>query len=209
MATDSKAIDQVSQHAGESLSLRFRLLGLLPLAFFASHFWFYATAPYYADHRGVENMLWMCNIGNLVLAIGLFFDIRWMIRLAVVWAIPGLPLWLFEVVRNGGWLVTSFLTHIGVLMVGVPAIYKVRADRNTWWHAVIWYLIMQQASRMFTSPENDPNWNVNVAHKIYGGYETVVSEYWQFWVLTTLMVAAGLWMLGFILLKLFPPRNNR
>jgi hypothetical protein len=47
---------------------------------------------------------------------------------------------------------------------------------------------------------------VNVAHRIYGGYETVVSQYWQFWLLTTAMVAAGLWVLGFLLLKLFPQR---
>jgi hypothetical protein len=208
MTTDSKALNSISQSKGESLSVKFRLLGLLPLGFFISHFWFYATAPYYADHRGVENMLWMCNIGNLVLAAGLFMGVKWMIRLAVLWAIPGLPLWLFEVVLHGGWLVTSFLTHIGVLMVGFPALYKVRADRRTWLHALVWFLFMQQASRMFTRPDNDPNWNVNVAHRIYGGYENIVSEYWQFWALTTLMVAAGLWVLGWILLKLFPPRSD-
>ncbi len=198
MATDSKAFDQVSRSTDESLPLKFRLIGLLPLAFFAAHF------AFYWKNGGLDNMFWMCNVGNLALALGILLGQKWMIRPAVIWLIPGLPLWLFEVVRNGGWLLTSFFTHIGGLAVGIIAIYKVRADKRTWGYALAWYWVMQLLSRLFT----DPFWNVNVAHRIYGGYETIVSEYWQFWILTTMMVAAGLWILGWILLKLFPPRSN-
>lgn len=198
MATDSKVLNQISLSTEEGLSLKFRLLGLLPLAFFTAHFWFYWK------NGGLDNMFWMCNVGNLALAAGILLGQRWMIRPAVIWLIPGLPLWLFEVVRHGGWLLTSFFTHIGGLAVGIVAIYKVRADKRTWGYALGWYWVMQLLSWLFT----DPFWNVNVAHRIYGGYETIVSEYWQFWILTTLMVAAGLWILGWILLKLFPPNKK-
>jgi hypothetical protein len=188
--------EAASAEAGDALGARLRLLGLFPLLFFTAHFLFYWS------NGGLDNMLWMCNVGNLLLAVGLLAGVKWIIRMATVWLIPGLPLWLFEVVRNGGWLFTSFLTHIGGLIVAIVAVRSVRAGKWSWLHALVWYLVMQLLSRALTSPF----WNVNVAHRIYGGYETVVSQYWQFWLLTTAMVAAGLWVLGFLLLKLFPPR---
>ncbi len=198
MATDSKAIGEITRSAGEGLPLRFRLLGLLPLSFFTAHFLFYWR------NGGLDNMFWMCNAGNLVLGFGLLLGRAWMIRPAVLWLIPGLPLWLFEVVRHGGWLLTSFFTHIGGLAIGIVAIHRVRAELRTWVYGLGWYWVMQLLSYLFT----DPYWNVNVAHRIYGGYETVVSRYWQFWALTSLMVAAGLLALTFILRMLFPPRRG-
>lgn len=184
------------------LTPRLRLLGIAPLMFFTAHLLFYATDPFYASNRGVENMLWMCNVGNLVLGVGLLLGQPRVIRLAVIWLVPGLPLWVFDAIQRGGLLFTSFLTHIGGLAVGLIVMRSVRADRWTWAYGFGWYLLVQQLSRLFTSEF----WNVNVAHKAYPGYEHVVSQYWQFWILTSLMVAVGLCILGFILIKLFPPR---
>lgn len=201
MTSIAKATKLPLQTGSGSLPLKVRLLGLLPLAFFIAHFWFYAVAEL---PHSTDNMLWMCNVSNLTLAAGLLFDLKWLTRLSVIWLIPGLPLWLLEVVVHGGWLVTSFLTHIGALIVGLVAMRWVRADKWMWAYAFAWFLLVQQLSRMFTSTEY-PFWNVNVAHTIYKGYESAVSHYWQFWVITTLMVAVGLFVLGFILWKLFPP----
>ena len=184
------------------LTPRLRLLGIVPLMFFTAHLLFYTTDPVYASNRGVENMLWMCNVGNLVLGVGLLLGQPRVIRLAVIWLVPGLPLWVFDAIGRGGLLFTSFLTHIGGLAVGLIVMRSVRADRWTWAYGFGWYLLVQQLSRLFTSEF----WNVNVAHKSYPGYEQVVSQYWQFWILTSLMVAVGLCILGFILIKLFPPR---
>lgn len=197
--------EQPLEANSESLPLKVRLLGLLPLAFFIAHFYYYATVGFYAENRGIENMLWMCNVSNLTLAAGLLFDLKWLTRLSVIWLIPGLPLWLVEVVGHGGWMLTSFFTHIGGLIVGLVAMRWVRADKWAWLYAFGWYLFIQQLSRLLTSNEY-PHWNVNVAHRIYKGYENAVSHYWQFWVITTLMIAAGLFVLGFILWKLFPKR---
>lgn len=205
MSSVTKAELQPFQTGQESLPLKIRLLGLLPLAFFIAHFWFYAQAEL---AHSTDNMLWMCNVSNLTLAIGLLFDLKWLVRLSVLWLIPGLPLWLLEVVVHGGWLFTSFLTHIGALIVGLITMRWIRADKWTWLYAFAWFLLIQQLSRIFTSTEY-PHWNVNVAHTVYKGYESTVSEYWKFWVITTLMVAAGLWVLGFIIWKLFPKKETR
>lgn len=198
------AVEALSNKNGKSgLTLRFRLLGIAPLMFFTAHLLFYLSDSFYASTRGVENMLWMCNVSNLLLAAGLLLGLRRVIRLAVFWLIPGLPIWLFDAFLRGSLLFTSFLTHIGGLAVGLIAMRKVRADKWSWLYAFAWYLLIQQLSRLFTSEY----WNVNVAHKMYQGYETVVSQYWQFWLLTSLMVGAGLCIIGLILIKLFPPRT--
>ena len=60
------------------LTLRFRLLGLLPLVFFL------AQTIHYRRVGGMGNLLWMCNLGNLLLAIGLFSLITWIVMLGLV-----------------------------------------------------------------------------------------------------------------------------
>ena len=71
--------------------MRFRVIGLLPLTFFL------AQAIHYWRVGGMGNLLWMCNVGNLLLAIGLFFNHRELIRAAAIWTIPGLLLWVRSV----------------------------------------------------------------------------------------------------------------
>lgn len=202
MAANAKAKQQFLQTDKTGLLWKVRLLGLLPLAFFIAHFWVYSLAEL---PHSTDNMLWMCNVSNLTLAIGLLFDLRWLTRLSVIWLIPGLPLWLLEVVGHGGWMLTSFLTHIGALIVGLVAMRWVRTDKWMWLYAFCWFIFIQQISRMVTSTEY-PFWNVNVAHTIYKGYENAVSHYWQFWVITTLMISVGMLALSFILWMLFPTR---
>jgi hypothetical protein len=64
--------------------VRRRILGLLALTFFSLHTF------YYLWRGGLSHMLWMCNIGNLLLSIGLLFNWAILIRIAVFWLIPGL-----------------------------------------------------------------------------------------------------------------------
>lgn len=198
MATASESTRDPSHVVRQDVATTLRLLGFLPLAFFIAHLSFYWR------NGGMENMLWMCNVANLALAAGLFLGVRWMIRVAVLWLIPGLPLWLYYVAVNGGWLVTSFFTHIGGLIVGLLALYKIGGGRRTWLHGFALFLIVQQLSRTFTVPQA----NVNIAHIVDPAWAGVFSSYWWYWLATTLTVAAVLWVLGLILLKLFPSRYS-
>jgi hypothetical protein len=108
---------------------------------------------------------------------------------------------LWFVVRPGWWILTSFFAHAGGLIVGLIALRKVRANRWMWLQAFVWYLLIQEICRLFTPPEL----NVNGAHLIYGEFKTMFNTYGQFWIVGTLVVAVGLWIIGFALLKLFPP----
>ena len=164
------------------LNTRFRLIGLLPLIFFLGQ-----TVHYWRG-GGLGNLLWMCNVGNLLLAIGLFLEHRELIRAAAIWTIPGLGIWIWYVLLNGVPPFSSTLAHVGGILVGLIALRRVRMDRVAWIYAFAWYLFIQLASRLVTSPVL----NVNVAHRIQPGWEKSFSSYWKFWIIMSVVVAVGL-----------------
>ena len=125
-------------------------------------------------------MLWMCNIGNLLLALGLLLDQALLIRVAVIWMVPGVGVWFVYVVPTWGMLLTggfsytelfgvvsSTLAHIGGFCVGIGVIRRVRIDSRAWFYAFIWYFMVQLLSRLVTPVAL----NVNVAHHIQAGWE--------------------------------------
>jgi hypothetical protein len=150
----------------------------------------------------------MCNIGDLLLAIGLFINHRVLIRVAGLWVIPGLFLWWNYVVREWftypalDWkaVASSTLVHIGSLVVGLLALRRVRVDSLAWLYAFAWYLGVQFVSRLITPPAL----NVNVSHHTPEGWQTRFSSYWEFWLVGTLAVALCLWVLGYLFRRLWP-----
>jgi hypothetical protein len=175
-------------------SARFRLLSLLPLTFFL------AQTLHYWRAGGLGNLLWMCNVGNLVLAIGLFSGRREVIRAAAIWTIPGLIIWIRYVAFDYGFVFSSLLAHAGGIVIGLIALREVRMDRSAWAYAFIWYLIMQLGARLITPPDL----NVNLAFRIQTGWENTFSSYWKFWIVLTAIVAVGLWAMGRILWWVWP-----
>ena len=179
---------------GQRLSIRFRLIGLLPLTFFL------AQALHYWRYGGAGNLLWMCNIGNLLLAIGLLLSHQELIRAAAIWTIPGFGIWFQYVLLANGNFFSSTLAHVGGIIVGLIVLSRVRMDRIAWLYAFVWYLFMQVSSRLITPS----TMNVNVAHRIQPGWENTFSSYWKFWIVLTATVAAGLWAIGMVLSWVWP-----
>jgi len=173
---------------------RLRLLGLLPLIFFL------AQGVHYWKINQLGNMLWMCNIGNLLLALGLFLEKPVVVRLAAIWTIPGLVIWILYVVLVWTVFVSSTLAHVGGLAVGMFALSKYGMDRNSWRWAFGWYLALQIASRYLTAPEL----NVNLAHAIQPGWEQTFHSYWSFWLVLTMMILVGLWVIALLLWRIWP-----
>ena len=171
-----------------------RLLGVLPLFFFLAQFVHY----WRINERG--HMLWMCNIGNLVLAIGLFLEKPLLVRVAALWTIPGLIIWFRYVVLAWGVFVTSTLAHVGGIAVAAIALKTYRMDRNSWIYAFGWSLLMRLLSRLFTAP----NLNVNLAHAVQPGWERTFSSYWTFGLVLTIVTAAVLWLSGWLWRSLWP-----
>lgn len=173
---------------------KLRLLGVFPLIFFLAqvvHYW-----P--IDELG--NMFWMCNIGNLVLAVGLFLEKPVVIRLAAIWMIPGLFVWVFYVVLAWGVFLSSTLAHVGGLAVALIALSQVGMDRTSWRWAFGWYLVVQLLSRFFTSPAL----NVNLAHSVQPGWDRTFPSYWAFWLVLTAVTILILWLFGLLLWSIWP-----
>jgi len=171
-----------------------RLLGLLPLFFFV------AQGVHYWRTNELGNLLWMCNVGNLLLAMGLFLEKRRVVRLAAIWMIPGLVVWFLYVVLTWGVFLTSTLAHVGGLVVAMIALRSYRMDRTAWRWALGWYLMVQLCSRLATPPVL----NVNLAHSVQPGWERTFDSYWTFWITLTLIGVVILWLSGLLLRSIWP-----
>lgn len=191
---------------------RFRSVGFLPLVFCLSqavHYW----------HIGeFSQVFWMCNIGNLVLAIGIFLNERTVIRVAAIWMVPGVLVWIAYVVPTWGILFTgqaslgqlfgilaSTLAHLGGFSVGMLVLRRVRMDSRAWVYAFAWYFVLQLISRIATPAPM----NVNVSHQVQAGWESSFSAYWKFWVVLTVLVAICLGALTTILKLVWPVEQER
>ena len=172
-----------------------RLLGILPLAFYSIHF------AYNWRLGNPGHGLWMCHVSNIMLGLGLLFARPALIRLAVIWQIPAIPLWAMDMMRTGQMPVITFFSHLGGAAVGIYGLARVRASRWMWLYAWAWFLALQQVTRVLAPPEL----NVNVAQSIYPGWERFFSAYWQYWLFIVLTSAGGLWVLGRILYGLCSP----
>ncbi|HEY5883630.1 MAG TPA: hypothetical protein VIT88_03040 [Pyrinomonadaceae bacterium] len=189
---------------------KIRTLAFLPLTAFV------AQALHYFQINELGHMLWMCNTGNLVLAIGMFLNQRTLIRVAVMWMVPGLVVWSIYVVPTWGMLVSgdftasqlfavfsSSLAHVGGLAAGLIVLRRIGMDRWSWIYAFAWYLIMQVLSRLIT-PEA---MNVNLSQKVQDGFQGAFNAYWKFWVVLTLLVGLFAWLIEYLFWRLWPARE--
>ena len=177
---------------------RLRLLGVMPLLFF------FGQGVHYWRSNELGHMLWMCNIGLLVLAFGLFFEKPLLVRVPAIWTIPGIFMWFFFYVVIWGVFLSSVLVHVGGLVVAAIALRSYRMDAHSWRYAFGWFLLVQLLSRFLTAPQL----NVNVAHTIQPGWERVFPSYWMFWLALTIVTAAVLWLSGLLWRILWPTRES-
>lgn len=173
---------------------RLRLIGLLPLLFFVGqivHYW-------RIDQLG--HIFWMCNVGNLLMAMGLFLEKPMLVRVAATWTIPGLLVWFIYVVLAWGVFLTSTLAHVGGLAVAFFVVRAYGMDRISWLYAFAWYLAIQILSRFVTAA----NLNVNLAHAVQPGWEQTFTSYWLFWLTLTTVTAVVLWLSGLFWRSFWP-----
>jgi hypothetical protein len=175
-----------------------RWLGLIPLALFV------IRLLDYVKWKTPEQMLWSCHLANLLLAVGLFFTFPLALRVGSLWAILGLLPWAIDMAATRIIWPVSWLSHLGGAGLGFWVFYQLRADRATWWQALLWFLGLQQVSRLTTKPEL----NVNVAHRAYGAAQSWFTSYGQYWLVNTLLAAVVLWLLNQALWLAFKPNTS-
>ena len=178
---------------------RFRLAGLIPLAFFM------LRVADYVKWDKPANIWWNCHVANLTLGMGMLLGNRLLIRVAAIWLLLGVPPWFIDMVFTGIIWPLAVLTHVGGAAVGLVALKWVRMERGVWWVALLWFVVLQQLSRYFTPLE----FNVNVAHHGYGPLQHWFGNYWQYWLANTAGAALLLWLLEWSLAKLFPAKQGK
>ena len=143
--------------------------------------------------RTPEQILWCCHLSNLGLALGIALWRPSWIRLTSLWLIIGLPPWLIDMVMTGLVTPVSIFSHLGGGLVALFALRRDGLPSGTWRPALLYFLLLQQLTRLLTEP--GPYTNVNVAHFAYGPWKDLFQPYWVYLVANTLLVTLSLWLL--------------
>ena len=180
------------------MSTFLRTLGILPLAFFAA----YGVMAW--SEKRADEIFWMCHVANVLLGCALLLDRPKLVRIATLWIVLGIPLWLID-----AWVIrdieaVSVVSHYGGLAVGLYALARIRMSENPWLAGVCLYVVVQQACRLLT----DPALNVNLAHQVYAGSRGWFGRYEVYWLMTTVLAAVFLWAIGRLLAVTFPPAGQ-
>jgi hypothetical protein len=127
-----------------------------------------------------------------------------LIRVAVFWLILGVPPWIAEMIWSKMTTPVSIFSHLGGFIVAIMAIRRVGAKPGVWIPSLIYFVILQQVTRLLTDP--GPYTNVNVAHFAFGPMKDWFASYWTYLAANTSAVALTLIIIEFVLLRLFPVR---
>jgi hypothetical protein len=155
-------------------------LGLLAIVFYAIH------VGYQVYHGQPENVLWFCHLAAAVIGVGMLLGWPSVIAVGVLWLIPGVPLWLYDLAVTGESAPTSVLTHLGGLVIGIIGLYWLGMPAQVWWKALLAGVALQQVCRWVTPAVA----NVNLAHEVYPGWERWFPSYLVY--LVVLLVGVGL-----------------
>ncbi len=181
----------------ELLGKTFRLVGILPLLIFV-----YRLAQYISVGTP-DWIMYNCHLSTLLLAVAMFTGWKLGIRIAAIWLVIGLPMWLIDAWVTQVLWIASVTSHLGGFLLAMYAIRKVGATGKSWLPALAWFLFWQLVTRYTTAPEL----NVNIAHTPYESCKTWFGSYWQFWPASA--AVSGLMVFGveFALAKLFPAKE--
>jgi hypothetical protein len=144
------------------------------------------------------NILWLCHVGTLVLAVAAFTRQRDLVGIATLWIAAGLPVWLADSIFVRATSVASTLSHLGSFAIGLVLVRAVGLSRVAWVGATLGYVVLQLVCRFVTPREL----NVNLAHAPYTGWEQVFPGYAAYNVFTTASLALGFAVIQWLLRRL-------
>jgi len=175
-------------------STRFRLIGVLPIIIFI------ARLIQYIQVGAPDWIVASCHISNLMLGIGMIFRAPSLMRVATIWLIIGVPMWIIDAVVTQEMWWSSIYSHVGGFLIGLYAISKARATGRCWLPAMVWFVFLHVVTRYTTAPEL----NINIAHYPYELVKEWFASYWAFWPVCLLVTTAMVWVVEFGLLKFYP-----
>ncbi|MGE0102665.1 MAG: hypothetical protein AB7H86_07645 [Blastocatellales bacterium] len=144
--------------------------------------------------------MYNCHLSTLLLAVAMFAGWKPGIRIAIIWLIIGLPMWLIDAWVTQVLWIASVVSHLGGFLLAIYAIRQVRATGRSWQPALGWFLFWQMVTRYTTAPEL----NVNVSHMPYEFCKEWFTSYWQFWPVGALVAAIMVYAVEYGLGRVYP-----
>jgi hypothetical protein len=173
---------------------RFRLIGALPIIIFIARLIQYIQV-------GVPDwIIASCHISNLLLGVGMIFRAPLLVRVATIWLIIGLPMWIIDAIVSWEMWWSSVYSHVGGFLLCLYTISKARATGRSWLPAMVWFVILQAVTRYTTAPEL----NINIAHFPYQLVKGWFPSYWMFWPVCLLVTTIMVRIVEFGLVTIYP-----
>ncbi len=148
-------------------------LGIVAIACYALH-----AADRLWQHDPWD-LLWACHVSCLLIGFGAFFRVPVLVAAGVLWLSFGVPMWLLDLVTGGDFLPTSTLTHVGGLATGVPVLMRTGWPRGAWWKAALLLMGLMLVTRIVAPPAG----NVNLAFRVWAGWEPRFPSYGPYFAL--------------------------
>ena len=146
-------------------------------------FWGGLAIAFYVAHgttwllRGVPaSLIWACHLGCLLVGIAVVVDIPLLNAIGVQWLALGNILWFTYLAGGGELIMTSQLTHLGGIAIGIWFARRRGFPRGSWLAALLGIAALHFASR-FVSP---PTENINLACGVDGNWKGVFPDFWSF-----------------------------
>jgi hypothetical protein len=141
--------------------------GLTAIGFYAAHFWQWARSG------RLENILWACHIGCLLVGIGWLTNSPLLNGIGLLWLMPGIFFWLLYLVSGGVFLWSSLFIHIGGNLLGLWGAVLLGLPRGIWWMAGLGHIALLLVSRRFSRVSE----NVNFSRQVWTGWEKRFPSY--------------------------------
>lgn len=148
--------------------------GLLALAFYLVH------AATHLRHRQPENIAWSCHVATVLVGLGFLLGSPTLNAIGFLWLLVGNAAWLIDLYNGAALIPTSLLPHVGGLVLSIVGLYRFGMPRHVWWRAIACLLLLQQVTRLVT-PRSA---NVNIAFRVWPGWETMFPSYLWFEAIT-------------------------
>ena len=143
------------------------LLGSAAIAFFIAH-----AATWL--QRGVPaSLLWACHLGCLLVGIAVLANLPLLSAVGVHWLALGNIMWLFYLAGGGEFIMTSQLTHLGGLLVGLWFARQAGFPRGSWLAALAGIAALHLLSGYVTPPAE----NINLAFRVHDGWERIFPDF--------------------------------
>ena len=120
-----------------------------------------------------EDLSWACHLGTLLVAAGFFLRTPTANAIGFFWLVVGSACWVMDLAAGAELIPTSTLTHGVGLALAIVGLRAFGLPRAAWWQAMVTFVALQQLTRWTTPPEA----NVNVAFRVWAGWERTFPSY--------------------------------